>query len=835
MLMTYKRGQGSIVLRVKLLDSSATTGAGKTGLTSSSSGLIISTIADNEASATVYTQAGSTIESITTLGTFAAPTATKCRFKELDATNHPGIYEIQIADARYAVSNAKSILISISGVTNLAQTDLVVALTDTDPYDAVHGGMSALPNTACTTNASLLTSGTSTDQLSVTSGRIDIGKALGTAVTLDSNNVLNVSAKYLAGTALTGRDIGASVLLSSGAGTGQLDFTSGVVKANATQWLGGTIPAVNVTGVPLVDAKYLLGTIFSTPATAGVLDVNLKNIANAAVNTSSAQLGVNVVNFSGSAAPAQNVAGVPIVDPAYLNGGTIDPLATLASDYGSNTLNADLVGDVTGDVVGKVTGGGASAFVGVGVQADLQTIKTQTVTCAGGVTIPAATLASTTNITAGTITTVSGNVNGSVGSVTGNVGGNVTGSVGSIAAGGIIAASFAADAITAAKIADGALDAATFASGALDAVWSTAARTLTAATNITSNGGTISQTQLAHLDADISSRMATYTQPTGFLAASFPASLASPTNITAGTITTVTNVTNAPTAGDFTATMKTSLNAATPAVTVSDKSGFSLTSAYDPAKTASQAGDVMKVSAGTGAGQLDFTSGVVKANATQWLGGAIPAVNVTGVPLVDAGYLNGGTIDPLATFANDYDSDTLNANLNGSVTGDVVGKVLGGGASALVGVGVQADLQTIKTQTVTCAGGVTIPAATLASTTNITAGTITTATNLTNAPTTGDFTATMKTSLNSATPAVTVSDKTGFKLASDGLDSISITAPTGVATNFREMLVQLWRRFFRKATKTSTQIKTYADNGTTVVTTQTISDDGTTQTQGAGS
>jgi hypothetical protein len=52
----------------------------------------------------------------------------------------------------------------------------------------------------------------------------------------------------------------------------------------------------------------------------------------------------------------------------------------------------------------------------------------------------------------------------------------------------------------------------------------------------------------------------------------------------------------------------------------------------------------------------------------------------------------------------------------------------------------KADLDTIKSQAVTCSGGVTIPAATLASTTNITAGTITTvtttttATNLTNLP-----------------------------------------------------------------------------------------------------
>jgi hypothetical protein len=40
---------------------------------------------------------------------------------------------------------------------------------------------------------------------------------------------------------------------------------------------------------------------------------------------------------------------------------------------------------------------------------------------------------------------------------------------------------------------------------------------------------------------------------------------------------------------DFTAAMKSSLNAATPSVSVSDKTGFSLISAYDPAKTAAQA------------------------------------------------------------------------------------------------------------------------------------------------------------------------------------------------------------------------------------------------------
>lgn len=118
--LALRNGITSVVLRVLILDSSSTTGAGKTGLTNSSAGLIVSTIADNEATATTYTQASSNIEGITTLGTFAAPSSGKCRFKEVDATNLPGLYELQLADARWAVSGAKSIVAGIHGATNAA-------------------------------------------------------------------------------------------------------------------------------------------------------------------------------------------------------------------------------------------------------------------------------------------------------------------------------------------------------------------------------------------------------------------------------------------------------------------------------------------------------------------------------------------------------------------------------------------------------------------------------------------------------------------------------------------------------------------------------------------
>lgn len=49
------------------------------------------------------------------------------------------------------------------------------------------------------------------------------------------------------------------------------------------------------TGVIRADARQILGTAVATPATAGVLDVNIKNIADAVVNTATAQIGANVV------------------------------------------------------------------------------------------------------------------------------------------------------------------------------------------------------------------------------------------------------------------------------------------------------------------------------------------------------------------------------------------------------------------------------------------------------------------------------------------------------------------------------------------------------------
>lgn len=158
--------------------------------------------------------------------------------------------------------------------------------------------------------------------------------------------------------------------------------------------------------------------------------------------------------------------------------------------------------------------------IAVTQKVDVDTIKTNPVVNGGTITFPTtATLASTTNITAGTIATVTNLTNAPTN-------GDFTATM---------------------KTSIGA------------AVWDAA----TASFGAAGSYGLLVET---NLDAAVTSRMATYTQPTGFLSATFPSgTIANTTNITAGTITTVTNLTNAATAGDFTATMKTSLNAATPA------------------------------------------------------------------------------------------------------------------------------------------------------------------------------------------------------------------------------------------------------------------------------
>jgi len=106
------------------------------------------------------------------------------------------------------------------------------------------------------------------------------------------------------------------------------------------------------------------------------------------------------------------------------------------------------------------------------------------------------------------------------------------------------------------------------------------------------------------------------------------------------------------------------MNGATPAVTVSDKTGFALTAAYDPAKTASQAGDVMKVSSGTGANQISLSSGTVTVGTNN------DKTGYTASTVSDkTGYALTAAYDPAKTAAQAGDAMALTSGERTTLTG----------------------------------------------------------------------------------------------------------------------------------------------------------------------
>ena len=88
-------------------------------------------------------------KTITTIGTYQAPSANKVRFKEVDATNFPGLYEIHAADAAYdATGSRRSVGWIAFGAAGMAPVPWERQLTGSDINDGVRAGLSALPTPA---------------------------------------------------------------------------------------------------------------------------------------------------------------------------------------------------------------------------------------------------------------------------------------------------------------------------------------------------------------------------------------------------------------------------------------------------------------------------------------------------------------------------------------------------------------------------------------------------------------------------------------------------------------------------------------------------------------
>ncbi len=183
-----------------------------------------------------------------------------------------------------------------------------------------------------------------------------------------------------------------------------------------------TINGVATTSITTINAN--LGTTqpinFTGTAGSALAKVDVTDIATAAVSTSTAQLGVNAVNWAGGAIPAPAVTGVPKIDLTYILGTILTETAgQLAAAFKkffnistpASTMDALTLVATATNLTNAPTNGDFTAVM-----------KTS--------------LNSSTPVS---VTTVTGNVNGNVGgnvvgNVNGNVLGNVVGSIGSFVA-----------------------------------------------------------------------------------------------------------------------------------------------------------------------------------------------------------------------------------------------------------------------------------------------------------------------------------------------------------------------------------------------------------------
>lgn len=162
MSLTIKAGATDQTIYLFIQDSSSTTGDGLTGL------------AYNTASLVAYyvPQRGSA--TAITLATLAAANSAHSDggFKEVDATNMPGVYRLDLPDA--AVASGPEVIIMMKGATNMAPVAKEIQLVAFDPQDATGLGVSRL-DAAITTRLAPTTAGRTLDVSTTGEAGIDWG------------------------------------------------------------------------------------------------------------------------------------------------------------------------------------------------------------------------------------------------------------------------------------------------------------------------------------------------------------------------------------------------------------------------------------------------------------------------------------------------------------------------------------------------------------------------------------------------------------------------------------------------------------------------------------
>lgn len=287
----------------EILDSTSTTGGRKTGLVFNTSSLT-----------GYYVRAGGSAVAIT-LATLAAANSafSSGGFKEIDATNMPGIYRVDIPDAAFA-AGAKSVTVTLKGATGMVQCSRTFQLNKVDLRDAVRAGLTALPNAVAGANGGV--------PLGDASGRVDLGKVLGTAAATPATaGILEVNVKNwnnLAAVELP--------LVPTTAGR-KLDVSAGGEAGIDWANVGSPATVVGLSGTTIKAATDLTNAPTNGDLTAA-MKTSVTTAATAATPTIAALGAQAKLDVNAEADTALSDAGVTSVRQAHLDADISSRLAT---------------------------------------------------------------------------------------------------------------------------------------------------------------------------------------------------------------------------------------------------------------------------------------------------------------------------------------------------------------------------------------------------------------------------------------------------------------------------------------------------------------------------
>jgi len=133
--LSLVKGTTSYRAYVFIQDSSVTTGAGLTGLVFNSANLVASYVRPGAARVAI------TLGTQTVTGAYSSG-----GFVEVDSTNMPGLYRLDVPDAALA-TGVNAVVVMLKGATNMVPCVLEVELTATDNQVAATGGITNLDAT----------------------------------------------------------------------------------------------------------------------------------------------------------------------------------------------------------------------------------------------------------------------------------------------------------------------------------------------------------------------------------------------------------------------------------------------------------------------------------------------------------------------------------------------------------------------------------------------------------------------------------------------------------------------------------------------------------------